>query len=413
MNEQGNLSLPFLTADLPGVGGVIKARDEDFIVEEVPLYPSSGQGTHIYALIEKKGIPTIDALRDIARALGRPHHDIGYAGLKDARSVARQWISVEHVDPARLNALEVPRVKVLRLERHTNKIKLGHLAANRFTIRLRQVRPPAAEAVRIIESIMTQLAARGVPNYFGEQRFGARSDTQLLGEAVSKGRIDDFIDIFVGRPDPRDAPNIARARSLYERGDYEKAHDAWPYTYADQRRVLKALVKKGGSKKRAYHVVDKRLKGFFVSAYQSDLFNRAAAARMPRIDKLLTGDMAYKHVNGACFRVEDAAIEQPRADAFEISPTGPLVGHRMTELTGPAGDIENPVLALAPLTSRDFRQMAEYGARGGRRPLRFQPRDIRINSGTDDLGQYIQLDFELDPGCYATALLREITKQTP
>ena len=164
------------------------------------------------------------------------------------------------------------------------------------------------------------------------------------------------------------------------------------------------------SKKRIYYGIDKHLKGLFVSAYQSDLFNRVLAARMPNIDKLLVGDMAYLHVNGACFRVEQPEVEQPRCDRFEISPTGPLLGGRTTRLTGPAGDMENPVLDSENLTEDDFRQMKHLGARGGRRPLRFQPRNATLTSGTDDFGPYLEFRFELDAGCYATALLAEITK---
>jgi len=87
-------SLPFLTRDLPGVGGIVKTRPEDFFVEELPLYEPSGSGTHVYAQIEKKGLGTREALDRVARALGILRRDIGSAGLKDAHAVARQWISI-------------------------------------------------------------------------------------------------------------------------------------------------------------------------------------------------------------------------------------------------------------------------------------------------------------------------------
>ena len=109
------------------------------------------------------------------------------------------------------------------------------------------------------------------------------------------------------------------------------------------------------------------------------------------------------------FKVEDAALEQPRCEAFEISPTGPLLGGRMAALTGPAGEIENRILAKTQLEKRDLEQLGNY-VRGGRRPLRFQPRNWAVSSGTDDLGQYLELKFELDSGSYATTLLREISK---
>ena len=182
-----------------------------------------------------------------------------------------------------------------------------------------------------------------MPNYFGPQRFGNRNTGHLLGEAVAKEKIDEFVDIFLGRAAEGD-DFTSEARGLYDKGEYEKAHDAWPYNFSNERRALKALIKAKGQKKKAFNAVDNRLKSFFISAYQSDIFNRVLASRMPNIDKLLTGDMAYKHINGACFRVEDAAVEQSRCDSFEISPTGPMLGHRTTMLTGPAGDIENAVL---------------------------------------------------------------------
>jgi tRNA pseudouridine13 synthase len=447
-------SLPFLTAELPVVGGVIKSRPEDFLVEELPLYEASGSGSHTYALIEKTGIGTREALDHLAQALDISRRDIGLAGLKDAQAVARQWISVEHVPPERLDNLSLSGIRVLQTTRHTNKLKPGHLRGNRFVIRLRQLTMPLPEAARIAGEVLSALSRRGVPNYFGPQRFGNHQDNHLLGKAVVKNDVAAFVDLLLGHPvQELDSPAVFQARALYDEGRYEEAAQAWPGRFFDQRRALRILAKgaSGGpatesgepdtsapdesspredtpptppnpqseirnpkaqmrSKKRIYYSIDKHLKGLFVSAYQSDLFNRVLAARMPDIDKLLVGDMAYLHVNGACFRVEQPAIEQPRCDRFEISPTGPLLGGRTTRLAGPAGEIENPVLDGEDLTENDFRQMKHLGARGGRRPLRFQPRDAALTSGTDDLGPYLEFRFELDAGCYATALLAEITK---
>jgi len=109
------------------------------------------------------------------------------------------------------------------------------------------------------------------------------------------------------------------------------------------------------------------------------------------------------------FKVEDAAVEQPRCEAFEISPTGPLIGGRMAALTGPAGEIENRILAKIQLEKKDLEQLGNY-VRGGRRPLRFQPWNWAVSSGRDYLGEFIELRFEIDSGCYATTVLREITK---
>lgn len=404
-------ALPFLTAELPGTGGVIKTRPEDFRVEEVPSYEPSGEGDHAYAFIEKRNIGTREALNRVAQALNISQREIGAAGLKDAQAITRQWISIEHADPEQLARIEPASMRVLRTTRHTNKLKPGHLKGNRFVIRLREMLMPLDEAARIAEAALEVLTRRGVPNYFGPQRFGNRIDNHLLGKAVIRNDAEAFMDLFLG--DPRqeyDMPRILQARTLYEQGQYEEALDAIPGQYSDRRRAMRAMARTGGKKKRAFFGVDKRLKGLFISAYQSTLFNAVLAIRMPRIDVLLEGDMACKHVNGASFPVEQPEVEQPRCDAFEISPTGPLYGQRMARLTGPAGEIENPILDAEGLTDDEIRQMKRLGARGGRRPLRFQPKDTGLATGTDDLGPYLELRFELPAGCYATTLLSEITK---
>jgi tRNA pseudouridine13 synthase len=404
-------SLPFLTQDLPGIGGVIKTRPEDFFVEELPAYEPCGSGTHVYALIEKNGLGTREALDRIARALNVQRREIGSAGLKDAHAVARQWISIEHIQPERLEQLSLAQVQVIKTSRHTNKLKPGHLRGNRFVVRLRKLALPVEEARKTAESVLAILARRGVPNYFGPQRFGNHRNNHLLGRALARNDAVEFMDQFLGRPNAEaDSPTVLQARTLYEEGRYEEALPCWPGQFADHRRALRAIIAGKGKKKRGLFTVDKHLQGLFVSAYQSDVFNRVLAARMPDIDKVLLGDMAYKHDNGACFRVEQAETEQPRCDRFEISPTGPLLGQRTTRLTGPAGDIENPILDAEVLGENESGHMRRLGARGGRRPLRFQPKNAGLATGQDDLGPYLELRFELDAGCYATTLISEITK---
>lgn len=404
-------SLPFLTQDLPGVGGIIKTRPEDFFVEEIPLYEPSGSGTHVHAQIEKRGLGTREALDRIARALGILRRDIGSAGLKDAHAVARQWISIEHIPPERLEQLALAEVRVLQTTRHTNKLKPGHLRGNRFVVRLRQLALAPEEAVGAAEKVLSILPRRGVPNYYGPQRFGNHRNNHLLGRALARNDADAFMDEFLGRPNEQaDSAAVLQARSLYEEGRYEEALQHWPGQFADHRRALRAIIAGKGKKKRGLFTVDKHLQGLFISAYQSDIFNRVLAARMPQIDRVLLGDMAYKHDNGACFRVEQPETEQPRCERFEISPTGPLLGQRMTRLTGPAGDIENPILEAEGLSESESGHMKRLGARGGRRPLRFQPQNAGVAAGQDDLGAYLELRFELDAGCYATTLISEITK---
>ena len=403
--------LPFLTADIGGTGGDIKTIPADFVVEEIPLYEFSGNGTHVYAYIQKKGLTTAEVITRLAHALDVRKLDIGYAGRKDANAITRQWFSIEHIEPEKIKNLNLGGVKVLDITHHSNKLKVGHLKGNRFTIRIRNLNCPPNEAETTAQGIMEILCRRGVPNYFGLQRFGYRHDSHLLGAAIVKHNVQEFFDILLGRPEMDVQEEFIKARKLYEAGDWEEAFYAWHPAFRDHRKALKVLMKNNGNVSKTFRAMDGRLLSLMVSAWQSNLFNAVLAKRLSQMDIILKGDMAYKHENGACFRVEDPIVEQPRCNAFDISPTGPLIGKRMAELTGPDGDIENPILEPIELTKDDMPRLKKYGAVGGRRPLRFQPKNTDITTGTDKHGDYLQLQFELPSGCYATVLLREITKK--
>jgi tRNA pseudouridine13 synthase len=402
--------LPRLLQDFTPAEGLIKSDYEDFEVEELPLYPADGYGTHTYFLLEKRGLSTMNAAADIARALNVRRRDIGYAGLKDARAVTRQWMSLEHIEPQRLAALDIPRLRILEVTRHTNKLRLGHLKANRFTIRVRQTEPARLPE---LQDALAELVRRGVPNYFGEQRFGGRGDAWAVGLAMLRGHPDQALDLVLGRPSERDHGDIRRARELYERGQYAQAARRWPGMFRDERRALSVLARSGGHKPRAFAAIDKATRRFYLSACQSQLFNQIVAARLPLgLQRLQTGDLAYLHASGAVFRVEDLSLEQPRADGFEISPSGPLFGYRMTEPAGQPGELEAQLLAAQDLPPHAFRT-GRLHLKGARRPLRFQPADAQIRLGAAGRGVYLELTFALPRGCYATSLLRELFATPP
>jgi tRNA pseudouridine13 synthase len=127
--------------------------------------------------------------------------------------------------------------------------------------------------------------------------------------------------------------------------------------------------------------------------------------------RVLSGDLAYKHDNGACFAVEDASVEQARAESFEISPSGPLLGYRTSMPTG--GEplaIEQAVFAEAGLEAKDFRSRDLGRVRGARRPLRVQPKDVEFAAGVDEHGPHITVAFTLPAGAFATVVMRELMK---
>lgn len=399
--------LPYLTAEVPAVRGAYKTRPEDFLVEELAAYEPSGEGTHVHARVEKRGITTSEAARRIARALGLAPREVGYAGLKDAQGVTRQTFSVEHVDPERVRALGDESFSVLSVARHGNKLKLGHLHGNRFRLRLRGLEPARFGDV---ERVLATLAQRGVPNYFGEQRFGARGDGWEIGRALLAGDAERAVALIAGDPRAIDRGAVRRARELFARGEYEASARAWPGSFRDPIRLAHAMARKQGDARRALHAVDRRLQRFFVSAWQSWLFNALLAKRLPSFDRVLVGDLAWKHPGGAVFRVVDLAAEAPRAQRFEISPTGPLFGPRMSEPTDEPAALERAVLAEAGVERASFDRKGPLQPAGGRRPLRFRLGELATHPGRDDAGEYLELAFALGAGAYATSVLREILK---
>jgi tRNA pseudouridine13 synthase len=401
------MELPYFTTDFPGIGGAIKERPEDFFVQELPLYEPSGEGEHVYAEVQKVGLTTFEAIKRIADALNVSSRDIGYAGLKDAHAITRQIFSIPGTTEQAVMNLRFPNLTIQWAARHGNKIRLGHLAGNRFAIKIRQVDP--MDVVKL-QPVLEILKTRGMPNYFGEQRFGRRGDNDKLGATLIRGRPEEMLKILLGSPNPKiDDPQTIKARTNFEKHDLDGAMKGWPRSGGLERRILARLMKTG-KPGQAVRAIDEKLRRLWVSALQSRLFNEVIAQRLAAIDRLVDGDLAYKHENGACFLVESAATEQPRADAFEISATGPLVGYRMSNPQGAAMQIEEAIFKSHGLTPGHFKQEGRDRAKGARRPIRVQPKDTQLAAGVDEHGQHITVAFTLPAGSYATVLLRELMK---
>ncbi len=174
---------PLFTAELPGVGGRVRVRDEDFEVEEVPSYEPSGSGEHLYLWIEKRGIAPEHFARTIAQRLGTHPGNIGTAGLKDRHAVTRQWVSAPKECEANVPKLDGGGIRILKTGLHTNKLKPGHLRGNRFRLLIRD----ANRAVDV-DAILNRIRSQGLPNFYGPQRFGREGSTVELGWQCLAGK---------------------------------------------------------------------------------------------------------------------------------------------------------------------------------------------------------------------------------
>ncbi|MEZ4598505.1 MAG: tRNA pseudouridine(13) synthase TruD [Syntrophotaleaceae bacterium] len=395
----------FLTRSHPGTGGSIKETPEDFYVEEIALYPPCGEGEHLYLTVEKKGITTFELIDRLAKALSADKREIGYAGIKDACATTRQTISIPRVQPEQALALELEDVRILSAAFHRNKLRMGHLAGNRFLIRIRNTVPGALDRARDILHI---LEMTGVPNFFGEQRYGVLGNSHLIGGAILREDFEEAARQIIGAPERIENPRWRRAAELFAAGRLSEALAEMPDRMRPERNLLQDLIRGMPIDKAVFKMPHKLLK-LYLSAFQSSLFDRIVAMRLASLDLLWPGDLAFKHDNGACFVVTDPGAEQPRADRLEISPSGPMYGFKVRLASGQAGIIEESLLEKEKLDLNRFRSPKGLALEGERRPLRVPLKDVRVvQEGADLL-----LSFSLPKGSYATSLLREVMKPLP
>jgi tRNA pseudouridine13 synthase len=321
---------------------VFASSPETFLVEEIPAYEPVGAGPHTFLWIEKQGLNTVEAIKRLARALGVPERDAGYAGMKDRHATTRQWVSVPAVDPAVALAVEIAGLRVLEAHRHGNKLRTGHLRGNRFEVVLTEL---GDDGPALTERLLA-LGRDGLPNTYGAQRFGAAGDNVRSGLELLRGE--------------------RRERDFR------------------QRKLL-------------------------LSAVQSDVFNRALARRAATggLLKVRAGDVLQKTASGGLFVTEDPARDQPRVDAGEVVPTGPMPGSR--EVEPPEGSeawqLESEALAEVGVTR------AELAAVGRDLPGARRPVLVKVTLGEPPVSAEegrLRLRFALPSGSYATVVLEAL-----
>lgn len=348
-----------MTASLPQAHGapVLSARlrvaPEDFRVDEIDGFEPDGSGEHLLLTVEKRGMNTAFAAKLLAQWAGIDEAGIGYAGLKDRHALTVQRFSVhlpgrEAPEIARLEANE--GLRVLAASRHSRKLPRGALAGNRFVLRLRE----AAGDRAAVDARLRAIAARGVPNYFGEQRFGREGDNVANALAMFAGR-------RVARAQRTHLLSAARSQLF--------------------NRVLAARVEAGN----------------WDAALDGEVWvldgSRSVFGPLPYDDALAA-----------------------RLAAFDIHPSAPLWGRGELRSADAAAALE--LAALADVESMKLRAGLETaGLKQERRATRLQPRELAWawrEAGTQEADTQTQtasleLRFELPPGAYATALLAELT----
>ena len=172
----------------PPARGVLRAEPEDFLVEEELGFAPAGSGAHLLLKIRKRNANTQWVARELTRLAGCRPAEAGYAGLKDRHAVAVQWFSVPRPRTAvDWRALQGGEFEVLEVHAHTRKLPRGALAGNRFAVRIRAADGVGAALAELLAPRLELISQRGVPNYFGAQRFGREGgNLQHLGAPLHR-----------------------------------------------------------------------------------------------------------------------------------------------------------------------------------------------------------------------------------
>lgn len=323
--------------------GRIRVRPEDFQVAEINDFEFSGQGEHLWLYVRKTGSNTDWVAKRLADVCQVPARQVGYAGLKDRHAVTSQWFSIQlpKVDAVDLLQADLPdEIEILESHRHHKKLKTGGLKANRFKITVRDIQGKR----EAIEQNLAAIKARGVPNYFGEQRFG------------------------------------------HDMGNVDKAA-AW---FAGQ-----------------FRPKNRSLKSLLISTARSWIFNHILAHRI-QAQKWLTplhgdifqldGSRSWFMPEGHDFNEQDI---QHRLEEKDIHITAALWGEDDVQTQAEAAGLENSVAVRFPELTAGLTQ---HRVRQDRRSMRLRVDQLQFSWQRNDL----VLIFELMPGGYATSVMREI-----
>ncbi len=429
-----------------GIGGVIRESAEDFVVEEVlvdgskaeigkaaesrVLGASTSKQRHLLCVLVKRNWDTFIALKNIAKHLGISQRQIHIAGIKDAKAVTAQHITVEKCSMEDAAKVKVKDIEIRPLGYIREKLSPYYLLGNNFTINIKEIKNlESIVAERIAETAAALDEIGGIPNYFGHQRFGTtRPITHLVGKAIVEGNFEEAATLFLAKPSFHEHPSSKSARAeLQSTRDFKLALQSFPKQLRYERFMLKHLAETPEDYVGAFRRLPVKLQALFVQAYQSYLFNRFLSARVKNgfsLNRAEVGDYVVNVERSGLPMVNMAGVASTEnlSETNELVKTGrmrvalPLIGIRQKLSQGVMGQIERQVLEEEDLKTKSFRvdKIPEMSRRGVLRAVvapvkHFKLLCISAHAANQRTHQ-ADLSFMLLRGSYATILLREIMK---
>ena len=431
-----------------GVGGRIRGVTEDFQVEELLVDGSKAHFTpptkepqalgasleqqpqqpqHLLCVLAKQNWDTFLAIKHVANRLGTGQNSVQIAGIKDAKAVTAQYVTIENlkiddVHTVNVNGIQIRPVGYLRYP-----LSIFYLLGNSFKTKITHITQEPdvvnTQMNQIIEEI-TDLG--GIPNYYGHQRFGTtRPITHYVGKAILDGNFEEAAMLFLAKPSPDEHPESKKVRTeLQQNHDFEIALKHYPKQLHYERLMLKYLNEKPNEYIKAFNVLPLKLQALFVQAYQSYLFNRFLSERVKAdlpLNKVEIGDfvVGVERTGLPMVNMPQIVTIQNQAKTNEALATGkmrlalPIIGFKQKLSGGFMGELEQRVLQQEKVNLQSFHVTinSRLGNRGSLRTALTPVKDFKLLSTSKEIdGLTISIAFTLLRGCYATVLLREIIK---
>ena len=398
-----------------GIGGRLRQFPEDFKVEEILTNGSTakiepdniphitGFGRYLVCVLVKRNIDTFQAIQAIANKLGVASDRIQIGGIKDAKALTAQHVSISRILPEQIGYVETAKLRLYPLGFSNEKIHSNLLYGNQFRITIRALEHSESVITKRIESANNELSTLGgCPNFFGHQRFGTtRPVTHLVGKHILLGEWEEAALTFLAKPSIYEHPQSKQVRQqLWDTRNFKDAPRYFPARLTYERNMLSHLATRSGDFIGAFHRLPKKLCQLFIQACQSYLFNRFLSENIRR--GLLEENPAKYASRLTIDNREYLAL--------------PLIGYQQKVSTGIQGEIERRILEDEEIQQSNFKipLMPQISSKGKLRTAVTPLRDFKIDESFEDeanLGKRKKsLSFALMKGSYATVLLRELMK---
>ena len=438
------LGMEVFATKTEGIGGKIKGSVDDFVVEEVLVdgseasvnyvAPSRVLGStlqkqkYLLCILVKRNWDTFIAVKNIAKSLGIDQARVQFAGIKDAKAITAQHVSIANVSLEDAQKIEVKDVEVRPIGYIREQMSLFYLLGNNFTITIRNLDQPEVAVVESIKQTIHELGVLGgAPNFFGHQRFGTtRPITHLVGKALVQGHFEEAAMLFLAKPSVHEHPASRLARQELETTkNFKTAKEIFPKQLRFERQMLNHLADDPDDFVGAFQRLPLKLQALFVQAHQSHLFNRFLSGRVKNslpLNEAVVGDFVVGVERSGLplttfakiASAENLAEINAQIKAGRQRVALPIFGVKQKLSEGIMGQIENRVLEQEGIEADNLHvnELSRLGGKGGLRTIVAPIKDFKLqNVSAKQEGEFrITVSFMLLRGSYATVVLREIIK---